>query len=293
MLVSLPLCWCLLQLGIDRPVFLLDEGFDFALAVNNQAHGDTLHAPGGQAIAHFLPQQFGHVVAHQPVEDAPRLLRVDEVHVNVARVAECVLNGGLGDFVEDDALDLCLRLVIQFGRRQQMPGNRLAFAVGVGCQIDFVRAIDRVFEVFDGVALIVHDAVFRLEVVFDIDRNLRDEQVADVTLRRLDGIALAEKLTDAARLGGRFDDHQLADCTLCRSLFSRAGFAARALSLPRLRSRFWSLPSLSSRFAAFGFDALTISGLGRLAWASVAPMRNSVVPHTGHVPLMPGVPRDV
>ncbi|MCY4071901.1 MAG: hypothetical protein OXG60_11440 [Chloroflexi bacterium] len=47
-------------------------------------------------------------------------------------------------------------------------------------------------------------------------------------------------------------------------------------------------------FLDFGFAFLaglsSFSGLGTWAWASVWPIRKSVVPHTGQDPLLPGVP---
>ena len=49
---------------------------------------------------------------------------------------ERLLDGRLGDFVERDAAGL---LVLEAERFLEMPGDGLAFAVGVGRQVDHVR----------------------------------------------------------------------------------------------------------------------------------------------------------
>jgi len=44
------------QLGVQGPVLFGDEVADLPLAVDDQPGGDALHAPGGEAVAHLLPQ---------------------------------------------------------------------------------------------------------------------------------------------------------------------------------------------------------------------------------------------
>ena len=75
-----------LEPRVDRPVLLRHEGPDLALALDDEAHGDRLHAAGREAAPHLLPEQRRQPVADQPVEHAARLLRVEEVLVEVARV---------------------------------------------------------------------------------------------------------------------------------------------------------------------------------------------------------------
>ena len=74
------------QLGLERPVLDRDEGLDLALAIDDHAHGDGLHAPGGQAAPNLAAQEVADRVADQAVEDAARLLGVDAVHVDAARI---------------------------------------------------------------------------------------------------------------------------------------------------------------------------------------------------------------
>ncbi len=73
---------------------------DLSLALHDEAHRDRLHAAGGQAAADLAGQQRAERVAHEPVDDAPRLLCVDEVHVDVPGVREGLPDGGLGDLRE-------------------------------------------------------------------------------------------------------------------------------------------------------------------------------------------------
>ena len=85
------------------------EGVDLALALDDEAHGDRLDTPGRQARSDLAPQQRAERVADEPIEDAPRLLRVDEVVVDLARVGESVADGVGGDLGEGHAARLVRR----------------------------------------------------------------------------------------------------------------------------------------------------------------------------------------
>ncbi len=61
--------------------------------------------PADEPRFDLAPHQRTDLIAHQPVEHAARLLRVDAVHVDLARVLERFLHRLLGHFVELDALD--------------------------------------------------------------------------------------------------------------------------------------------------------------------------------------------
>jgi hypothetical protein len=62
--------------GVDGPVFLGDEGADFLFALHDQPQRHRLHPAGRKSAAHLVPQQRRNFVPHQPVQHAPRLLRV-------------------------------------------------------------------------------------------------------------------------------------------------------------------------------------------------------------------------
>src|SRR5690606_30009970 len=76
------------------------EAHALAFALDDQAHRDALHAAGGQARPDLLPQQRRHRIAVQPVDDAPRLLRLDQVLVDPARMRERLADRLFGDLVE-------------------------------------------------------------------------------------------------------------------------------------------------------------------------------------------------
>ena len=125
------------QDGLERPVLARREGLDLALALHHQAHGDRLDAAGGEAAADLAREQRAERVADQAVHDAPRLLGVHEVHVDVARVREGLADGALGDLAEGHPARLGIG---DLHGLDDVPGDGLALAVEVGGEVDGVRA---------------------------------------------------------------------------------------------------------------------------------------------------------
>ena len=119
---------------LQAPVFLRHEVLDLLLAYADQVQGGGLHASGGQAPLHLFPQQGAHGIAGHTVESAPRLLRVHEILIDRAGRSDRILHGVLRDLIKTDAAALRLRALQQ---RLQMPGDRFAFAVRVGCKVNF------------------------------------------------------------------------------------------------------------------------------------------------------------
>src|SRR5699024_7348211 len=70
----------------DVPVVGGDEGHPLALALDHQTGGDGLDAAGRQGRLDLAPQHRGELEAHQAVQDAAGLLRVDQARVDVAGV---------------------------------------------------------------------------------------------------------------------------------------------------------------------------------------------------------------
>ena len=64
-----------------------------------------MDASGGEAAAYLFPQQGREVEADQIVERTSCLLGVDQVHGEIARVGDSLLNGLLGNLVEHHALN--------------------------------------------------------------------------------------------------------------------------------------------------------------------------------------------
>src|SRR5690606_19053160 len=84
-------------LGLDRPVFARDERLDLLLALDDHAQRRRLHAAGGQAALHLSPQHGRKVEADQVVERAARLLRIDQVAGDGARLFHRLADGARGD----------------------------------------------------------------------------------------------------------------------------------------------------------------------------------------------------
>ena len=101
-------------------------------------------------------------VAHQPVQDAAGLLGVHQAGVDLAGVGKGLVDGALGDLVEDHAMNgLLLDDRVQGGA--QVPGDGLALAVGVGGQVDLVGLLGLGAQAPDDVLLLLGDHVPRLE----------------------------------------------------------------------------------------------------------------------------------
>ena len=83
--------------------------------------------------------------------------------------AAAAQDGGLGDLVEDHPADRDLRLE----RLEQVPGDRLALAVGVGGEVELVGVLEQALELGDLGLLVRADDVERLEVVVDVDAEPR------------------------------------------------------------------------------------------------------------------------
>jgi hypothetical protein len=174
--------------------------------------------------AQLAPQQRADLVADQPIQHAPRLLRVHAVKVNRARALQGALHGGGGDFVELDALG-----VLQSERLLDVPCDCLALAVGVGRQVHHRRALRHGVQALQRLFAVGQRRVGRLEVVVDIHPQLGLRQVAHMPHRRLNRVGVAENFGERARLGGRFhDNHGLARRRGQRAFRAR-GRALRAL----------------------------------------------------------------
>ncbi len=216
-------------MGVDRPVFLLLEGFDFALTLDDQPQSDGLHASGGKAAAHFVPEQRRNLVSDQAVQDTTRLLSIDQILIDVAGMLESFLHGAFGDFVEGDAADAAepvsifififvftLRFVVGFlflfpgavvgELAGEMRSNGFAFAVGIGSEIDGVDAEGQLLQLGQNFLFAGNDDVLSAEVVVDVHTQSALGQIFHVAVRGLDGEVLAQILLNGFRLSGRFDN---------------------------------------------------------------------------------------
>ena len=191
----------------DPPVFLRDERPDLLLAVGDQPDRDRLHPPGAQVPGDLAPQQGADLVTHEPVEEPPRLLRVDQVHVDRADVLERLLDGAVGDLVERDPAH---PLVGESQGHLEVPGDGFPLAVGVGREVDDVGLGGLLLQFGDGRLLLVGDEISGLVAVRHVDADVPAlfGEVADVPHARLDHVTRTEELVDRLGLLGAFDDDQ-------------------------------------------------------------------------------------
>ena len=73
----------------------------------------------------------------QIVQSAAGLLRIDQIHFDFARIGDGIEHGIFGDFVEHDTLWLdVFQAAFGFEDFKKVPGNRFAFPIRVGCEVD-------------------------------------------------------------------------------------------------------------------------------------------------------------
>src|SRR5439155_14547412 len=164
------------ELRFDVPVRRRAELQTLLFTVDNQPHGDALHAAGAQPGLHFLPEHGRNRVAIQAIEDAATLLRANEILIDVRRVLHRLLDRFFGDLVEDDPLYRHLRLQ----NFLEVPADRLALAIRVGGEVHLRRALQRRTQRLDILFLVVRDDVVRREVAFGVDAEPSPFLLADL-----------------------------------------------------------------------------------------------------------------
>ena len=157
----------------------------------------------------IIPQKRRNLVAHQAVQHPPRLLRVHQILIQIAGVLECLLHGLLGNLVEGHAVNLLPLLGRRAQLQRQVVGNRLALAVRVRRQVDFVRLGRRLLQLRHNLFLARRHDQGRVEgTLFQFHAELVLGQVHDVTHRRQNLEARAQIFPYRLGLGRRLDDDQ-------------------------------------------------------------------------------------
>src|SRR5262249_12934522 len=129
-----------LEGSVDGPVLHRNEGLDLSLSFHDDPQSHRLDTPRGESAPDLFPQEVRDFVAHQTVDDAAGLLRVDEPAVDLSGLLDRGKHRLLGDLVEADALENgslgggLLSLL-------EVPGDRFAFPIGVSGEIDRVGAL--------------------------------------------------------------------------------------------------------------------------------------------------------
>ena len=208
-------CECFLlrrqHVGRDGPVFLGAEGLDLPLALADEAERHGLHAACGAGARKLAPQDGRQGEAHEIVKGAAGEVGVHQLAVDVAGVGDALLQGGLGDLVEDHALDAdVLQNALRLQHLQHMPGDGLALAVGVGGEIEIVRVLDRAGNLVEALGAVPVHFPIHGEVLLGTHGSVPGRQVPNMAVTCEDFIIAAEILVDCLGLGGRFNDDDVA-----------------------------------------------------------------------------------
>ena len=189
------------------PVLAGDEVLDVRFPLANQPERHRLDAAGGAAAGQLAPQHRRKREADEIIQGAPRQISLDEFPVQLARGAERVEHRLPGDLVEDDPLHVESVEGSPFVEHlQHVPGDRLAFPVGVRGKEEAVGAFERLRQRADvllglGLQLPIHG-----EVVVGTHGPVLGRQVTDMAVAGHDPILRPQVLVDRFGLGRGFDD---------------------------------------------------------------------------------------
>src|SRR5215469_4899251 len=90
---------------VDRPIFLFLERLNVTLAFHNETQRNGLHTSSGKSATNFVPQERGDLVPDNTIKNATRLLRVNQVPVDLPRMIKRGLHCLGSDFVEGYAMN--------------------------------------------------------------------------------------------------------------------------------------------------------------------------------------------
>ena len=202
-------CTVLCKHGSDVPILFGFEFAYFVFAVDNHFERGGLNSSRRQSrfLARFdFARKYGrNLVAHKSVEHAARLLRIHEIHIDFARIFHSRTHGFRRYFVELDTHLVALNSEGVF----EVPADCFAFAVRVGCEIDFFVFFDRLRKFFNRFFLVGRHDVLRFETVFYIDSQRSLRQIAHVPFRGKHGNVATQILLNGLCLGGGLDNDKL------------------------------------------------------------------------------------
>ena len=177
------------ELRDNRPIFFRHERGDLTLSLDDHAQGNGLDASGGNTSADLVPKQRAYLVADKPIENAARLLRVNNVFVDAPRLLHGCANRFRGDFIEENAKDFGLVSIENF---LEVLADRFTFTIGVGCEKNAIGALRCSAEFLDDLLFAGNDFVDRFEIVLDIDAQFALGQIFHMAERGFNDKFLAQ-----------------------------------------------------------------------------------------------------
>ena len=169
------------QRGDERPIFLADEFLDFELAVADEPQRHRLHPARRAGAGQFAPQHGRQSETDQVIERPARQIGVDQGLIDGARMRHRLGHRLLGDGVEHHPFDrLRFERLLFLEKLQDVPGNRLALAIGVGRQNELVGIFDGADDIVQPLLGLGIDLPKHAEIMIRIDRTALGRQVANM-----------------------------------------------------------------------------------------------------------------
>ena len=161
-------------------------------------------------------------------------------------------HGFLGDFVEDDALhaDIFRQFFAFLQRFEHVPGDGFPFAIGVSREIEHVSTFDGAGDGGELLFRIGIDFVMHGEIGIGLDGAVLARQIAHMAVGGEHRVIGTEIFVDGFRLGGRFDDDDVATHADSPLFFFvmpvQAGIQTFCLRFARWISAFAGMTKISS-----------------------------------------------
>ena len=174
------------------------EVHNLALTLNNQADSHRLHTACRQRRFNLLPKNWRQLETDQTVENAARLLCVDQIDIDATRIFDGVQNGRFCNFVENNSFS---RFVFQPQHFVKVPRNGFSLTVLIGCEPYGLCIFGGFFQIGYKLFLVGRNLVFRFILMLDVDAEAFFGQIADVSVTRRHHIIFAQKLFNSLGLG--------------------------------------------------------------------------------------------
>ena len=198
-----------LQVNVQRPVFLGHEIRDLLFPLRHQPDSYGLDTPCGQPAPYLLPQQGRELIAHDTIQHAPRLLRVHQILVDGAGMLDGILHHLFGDLVERHALRLAVR---QLQQMLQMPADGLSLSIRVGGEIDSLALVSGGFQILDNILFSLDGAVVGGKISLHVHAKGALGQVTQVSHAGLDHVIRSQIFADGLCLCRGLHDNQVFLC---------------------------------------------------------------------------------
>ncbi len=203
----------LVELRLQIPVGPAHKRPPLPLPQHQQPHRRTLHTARRQLRRNLLPQQRRYRITHQPVQNAPRLLRPHQVVVDRTRRLQRLLDRLSRNLVKNHPPDRNFRLQ----HLKKMPADALPFPVLVRRQQNLIRPLQSRPQLGNNLLLVRRHHIQRLErilylhaqprprLTLHLRRNLgrRGRQIPHVPHTGFDFISTRQKTANRSRLRRR------------------------------------------------------------------------------------------